>query len=140
MSDKLDLLRDYVQEMDDRFEKRITSLSKRIAELELENYLEDDDEDKEEEMTPFQRAIDILSGRITELEAKLNETQGLLYTTRKELEGRPVPFMNSVIADIPLRLKVLEDFRAEAEKVHIQLRSISMPNKDSILKRMANEQ
>ena len=29
-----------------------------------------------EETTPFETAIDILSGRITELEAKLNETQG----------------------------------------------------------------
>lgn len=110
--------------------------------------------DGSEEMTPFQTAIDILSGRITELEAKLNETQGLLYTTRKELEGtqgllyttrrelegKSRPFLNSAIADIPVRLKGLEDFRAEAEKIHIQLGMISMPNKDSILKRMANEQ
>lgn len=138
MNDKLDLLRDHVQELEDRFEKRMTSLSKRIAQLELENLPDDDEE--EEEMTPFQTAIDILSGRITELEAKLNETQGLLYTTRKELEGKSRPFFNSEIADIPLRLKALEDFRAEAEKVHIQLEMISMPNKDSILKRMKDEQ
>lgn len=95
---------------------------------------------EKEETTPFETAIDILSGRITELEAKLNETQGLLYTTRRELEGKSRPFFNSEIADIPLRLKGLEDFRAEAEKVYIQLKAISMPNKDSILERMANEQ
>lgn len=64
MNDKLDLLRDHVQELEDRFEKRMTSLSKRIAQLELENLPDDDEE--EEEMTPFQTAIDILSGRITE--------------------------------------------------------------------------
>lgn len=72
---------------------------------------------EKEETTPFETAIDILSGRITELEAKLNETQGLLYTTRRELEGTSTNLVNSVIADIPVRLQWLEESQDQTDKL-----------------------